>query len=458
MDWRAVLGACLVGWVGSPELARRWVPVAGCRVVSVEVRTAMETSTDRLALLYRVSQSFCSSLDLDQVLRTVMDEVITATRAERGFVMLRDANGELAFRVARGMEQRTIASPEFQVSRGVVERVSSDGRPLLTSNAQADEWLGGRSSVVTLGLRSIMCVPLTAKDALLGVIYVDNRLQAGLFTPADLELLSAIGGSAAIAIENARLYEVAVEKGRMERELQVAHDVQASLLPRSTPVVAGWQTAALWLPARQVAGDFYDFLPAARRISFFVGDVCGKGIPAALFMALTRTILRASLSNVASPAHGMEKANRLICADSSDGTFVTLVYGQIELLTGEMLLINAGHNRPLIYRREPDSIAEPEQRSMALGIESSLRFPLQRTALAPGEFVLLYTDGATDAANSAGEQFGAERLHDVVLADRHGPAEQIVAGIGSALRGFIGDAPQYDDITLVAIRREATAG
>src|SRR3990172_516506 len=202
-----------------------------------------EPSVDRLALLYRVSQTFNSTLDLDEVLNRVMDEVIAATRAERGFLMLRDASGQLAARAARGMDQRTVEDPRFQVSRGVVELVAREGRPQLTSDAQADARLTIRESVGMLGLRSILCVPLQHKGATLGVIYVDNRLQAGIFRPDDLELLTAIASSAAAAIENARLYQVAVEKGRLERELQVAREVQAGLLPRDTPRLPGWEFA-----------------------------------------------------------------------------------------------------------------------------------------------------------------------------------------------------------------------
>jgi GAF domain-containing protein len=148
--------------------------------------------TDRLALLYRLSQTFNSSLNLATVLDRVMDEVIAATRAERGFLMLREGDGRLGFRVARGMEQQTIESPSFQISRGLVDRVAHEGQPLLTSDAQSDAWLGGRASVVGLGLRSVLCVPVSLKGATIGVIYVDNRLQAGIFTRDDLELLGAI--------------------------------------------------------------------------------------------------------------------------------------------------------------------------------------------------------------------------------------------------------------------------
>ena len=170
-----------------------------------------QPSPDRLSLLYRLSQTFNSSLDLDEVLRRVMDEVIAVTRAERGFLMLRDADDQLAFRAARGMDQQTIGAPEFQISRSVVEDVAQEGKPRLTNDAQSDAWLQKRQSVVGLRLRSILCVPLQIKGATIGVIYVDNRLQAGIFTRDDLELLTSIAASAAVAIENARMYQVAVD-------------------------------------------------------------------------------------------------------------------------------------------------------------------------------------------------------------------------------------------------------
>jgi GAF domain-containing protein len=177
--------------------------------------------------------------DLDEVLNKVMDEVITATRAERGFVMLYDAGEQLAFQVARGLDQRTIEDPRFQVSRSIIEKVAREGKPILTSDAQSDNRFSMRESVVILGLRSILCVPLKSKEAVLGIVYVDNRLQACIFTQADLELLTAIAASASAAIENARLYQVAVEKGRMERELQMARRVQTSLLPSTPDITDG---------------------------------------------------------------------------------------------------------------------------------------------------------------------------------------------------------------------------
>lgn len=410
-------------------------------------------SADRLALLYRISQDFNSSLDLDEVLNRVIDEVIAAVRAERGFLMLRDAASQLRFRVARGIDRHTIEQPQFQVSRSVIERVAAEGRSLLTSDAQDDAWLKTHRSIMVLGLRSILCVPLQIKGSLLGVIYVDNRLQSGIFQPADLDLLTAIASSAATAIENARLYQVAVEQGRLERELQMARELQASLLPRKTPQLAGWDFAAYWQPARQVSGDFYDFIPTEQGVGVVIADVSDKGMPAALFMALSRTIVRASLIQADSPADGMLHANQLICADSPNSMFVTLFAAQIDRASGDLIFVNAGHNPPYLYRATADQPQRLARTGMALGIDDSTRFDQQVVHLDPGDTLILYTDGILDALNARGEEFGDERLRQVCAQHRMESATHIVAALRDEVLHFVGDQPLADDCTVVVVQR-----
>ena len=411
-------------------------------------------SADRLELLYRLSQTFSSSLDLDEVLNRVMDEVIAAVHAERGFLMLLEPDGTLAFRVAHGLNQQGLEAPEFQVSRGVVERVAAEGRPTLTSDAQTDAWLGDRSSIRLLGLRSVLCVPLRHKEVSLGVIYVDNRLRAGIFTQHDLELLTAIAGSAAVAVENARLYQVAVEKGRLERELQLAREVQVSLLPRDTPVLPGWEFAARWLPAREVAGDFYDFLSLPEgRLGIVIGDVSDKGIPAALFMGLTRSIVRASLAAADSPAQGLTEVNRLLCAESTSGMFVTLFFVQLDPAVGEMVYVNAGHNPPYLLRAESGEVVRLTRTGMALGLMEGHELDQGRVRLDPGDALLLFTDGVTEALNDPGEMFSDSRLQEFLLAHRSDRAADLAEGLEVALSSFMGGAAPHDDITLVAIKR-----
>ena len=190
----------------------------------------IEPFSPRLELLYRISQTINSSLDLDVVMETLMDEVISATKAERVFLMLLNETGELEFRTARGMDQRTIEESDFKISRSIVERVAAESSPLLTSNAQLDQRFGARESVKLYGLRSVLCVPIIQKNQTLGVIYVDNRFQNGIFSQNDLELLTSIASSAGIAIDNARLYRIAVEKGRMERELRSGPGIGIALI------------------------------------------------------------------------------------------------------------------------------------------------------------------------------------------------------------------------------------
>lgn len=409
--------------------------------------------SDRLTLLYHLSQTFNSSLDLDEVLNRVMDEIIAAMGAERGFVMLREDDGGLVFRAARGIDQKTIDEPQFHISRSVVEEVAREGQPLLTSDAQRDSRFSSSQSVRGLRLRSILCAPLKIKDRISGVVYVDNQLRAGIFTEADLELISAIASSAAIAIENARLYQVAIEKGRLERELQVAREVQSSLIPRVTPDIAGWDFAARWKPARQVSGDFYDFVPVGQRLGIVIADVSDKGMPAALFMALSRSIIRASVTSTRSPAEDIDQANRLICADSTDSMFVTLFYAQLDPETGELVYVNAGHNPPLLYRANQDELIELTRTGMVLGLFEAVDFEQGTVQLNPADFILLYTDGVSEAMDAHNREFGKERLRRVLLENRQALAEDMAEALEQALTAFTGEAAPSDDITFVIVRR-----
>lgn len=415
-------------------------------------------SGDRLALLYQLTQAFNSSLDLDEVLNRVMAEVISALHAERGFVMLKGPDDRLEFRVARGLEQNIIDDPQFQVSRSIVEQVAHSGQAVITSDAQADERFNIRHSVMFLGLRSILCVPLKMKDRVIGVIYADNRLQVGLFTFADLDLLNAIASSAAIAIENARLYQVAVEKGRLEQELQMARRVQMSLLPRETPPVDGWEFITFWKPARQVGGDYYDFIPNVDgRLGVVIADVTDKSMGAALFMAFTRSIVRANVDHAASPAAGISRANELICKESDEGLYVTLCYALIDTTSGQVTYVNAGHNPPLYVHCEPPGTACQLTRlsstGMPLGVDEEMVYSQQTIQLDRGDFIVFYTDGVTEAINARQELYGQERLETLIRSQCDKSAREITANLENSLAVFTGSTPPSDDITIVVARR-----
>lgn len=417
-------------------------------------RDTGEYSKERLALLYQISQTFSSSLELEEVLNLVIDEVISITSAERGFVMLREEDGALVFRAARGIDHATINQPQFEISHSVVEQVINTGETLLTSDAQQDEILKNKPSVASLKLHSILCVPLKIKGKLLGAVYVDNRVTVGIFSEADLDLLSAIASSAAIAIENARLYQAAVDKGRMERELQVASRVQSSLIPDTAPEMPDWEISAHWVPARVVSGDFYDFIQTEDgQLGLVIADVVDKGIGAALFMAFSRSVLRATLSRISSPKEGVAEANRLICKDSAYGMFLTLVYVQINPETNELEYVNAGHNPPLFYSAGEGQFSQLGRTGMLVGVEEDADYEQADLNLKKGDFIVFYTDGVIDALNQKWEDFGMERFQAAIPKKKNASAEDIKANIIRAIEDFTGTTPQYDDITLLVIRR-----
>jgi sigma-B regulation protein RsbU (phosphoserine phosphatase) len=246
---------------------------------------------------------------------------------------------------------------------------------------------------------------------------------------------------------------VAVEKGRLERELQMAREVQASLLPHATPALPGWEFAARWEPAREVAGDYYDFIPGEKELGLVIADVSDKGMPAALFMALTRSIVRASAAQAHSAAESITRANRLICADATNSMFVTLFFARLDPATGDLTYVNAGHNPPWLYNCGMDELMRLTRTGTALGVDEALSFSHRTVQLRPGDIVLLYTDGVTDAINARVEEFGEARLESLVREHRHASAADLMAALEDAVHSFIGATQPMDDITLVAVKR-----
>lgn len=412
-----------------------------------------QAKPQRLETLYRVSQALGSTLDLDSVLNVVIDQVVEVTSAERGFLMLGGTSAELNFRVARGIDQKTIEAPEFEVSRGVIERVAETRKAVITSDAQGEAWLADRTSVTSLRLRSIMCVPLLVQGRFIGLVYVDNRMQAGIFGGDDLDLLQAVANTAAVAIENVRLHMAALEQARLERELEVARQVQESLMPLRPPEIPGFEIIGAWRAAREVGGDFYDFIPRADgQLGIVIGDVTDKGVPAAFFMALARTTLRASLTGRGSTLAGLQQANRLISADSSSGMFVTLFYAGLAPGSKVLSCVSAGHIPPLHYRASERDAIRLERGGMPLGVDQDGSFAEMRVELRQGDALLLYTDGLVDAIDRQGEFYGWDRLERVLSVSGSSGAAEMLGSIEQDVNRFTAGTAPFDDITMVAVK------
>lgn len=407
-----------------------------------------------LATLYEITRKLNSSLDLYEVLNYVMDRVVEVTKAERGFLMLRDERtGVFECPIARGMNHQDLDKPRFLISRTIVQQVVKSGEPLLTDNAQ--NMLSDVESVVTLSLRSILCVPIIVREQVIGVVYVDNRVHAGLFGTTMLDLLTAFASQAGTAIENARLYQLAIETGRLQRELEVAHQIQRGLLPQHLPHFPGYELAASWESALEVAGDFYDcfLLDEDRVLGLVIADVSGKGVPAALFMAVARSLLRGNATATLSPEDTLRQANRLIMEDAgTSGMFVTVYYAQCEA-GGRFVGVNGGHNQPLWWKAREGRLEWLPRGGRALGWFDHLPVSAYELQLEPGDMVIFYTDGLTEAEGLGHQALGEEGL--AALIRQHAPlgtAESMKSHLMDSVTAFVGDQPPFDDRTLLVLR------
>ncbi len=321
----------------------------------------------------------------------------------------------------------------------------------------------------------LLAFPLAVKGDVLGIFLVEepNSIPGNSFRGTNsnrrlrskrLEIITGISHQASLAIQNDILQKETVERERLEREMQLAREIQMAFLPHGTPEIPGWDLQVLWQPAREVGGDFYDFFPlSGDRIGLVMADAADKGMPAALFMTLVRTLVRATAEVLNSPAEVVRRVNDLLVPDSPRGMFVTLAYGVVDIKTGELRIANAGHNPPLIFRRQ-GRLEQVVRGGMALGVEEDIEMIERSYLLAPGEMLIMYTDGITEAFSPSGELFGTDRLLEAIQTanasyeeiefEFHLSASAILEAIDRQVEQFIGSTARSDDLTLLVIKRD----
>lgn len=409
-------------------------------------------SPDHLKTLYQITRTMNSSLEFDVALNNVINSVMHATKAERGVLMGVDEDtGDLRLLVARGVSGEKLTQEEAY-STTIVNQVIATRQALLTNNAMYDTRINPGQSIIMRGLRAILCAPMLVQDRLVGVIYVDTSMRTGNFTESDRDLLNAVAGQAGIALENARLYSVAVEKGRLEQELKLAREIQQGLLPRRMPNVAGYEVSAAWHSAREMAGDFYDtFTLDTNTFGVVVADVSDKGAASAMFMAVARSMIRSYAFAGFAARDTLSHTNDLILDDAESGMFVT-VYYSVFGGGGQSIHINAGHNPPAVYRAATQDVVFMPRGGRAIGWFPNNPLRDVEMQLQPGDVMVFYTDGLTDAENPAGENFGEQRLAATLLDAAGMPAESVLEQIIQRVEAFGEGIPPFDDLTLVVVR------
>jgi phosphoserine phosphatase RsbU/P len=421
------------------------------------------------AALLQVAQAVVSFSDLDEILATVVRILPILVGVERAAIYTWDDETNTfhpaqAYNLPVDLQSlfwRSLVADEFPMLSAAI----TYGQPALCGEAHrgVENWLslipvfGDEAEALQYSEdRLLMSFPLTVKGERFGVLLVEEALGGRRFRSRRIEILTGVAQQIALAIQNDLFQRETVARERLETEVQFARQIQETFIPKTLPEHANWELSARWRTARQVGGDFYDVfnLPNGQ-IGLFIADIADKGIPAALFMALTRTLIRAAVLQTASPAEALQRVNELLYPDCEQGMFVTAIYGVIDEKSGIFTYANAGHN-PAVWvrngKRKP-GLEILTRTGMALGVVDKYEISERVIQLARGDSLVLYTDGVTEAFSPNYEAFGEERLYEILRNSRHSSAFEILDAIENAVNAFMDTEPASDDITMMAVRR-----
>ena len=418
----------------------------------------------QIAALLEGLRALGSGRVLDDVLALVLDSAIEVTGAERGFIMLSGAENVLEFKLARGRSRQTLPGNTFATSRKIPEEVFRTGEPKIVADLLDGELANVHMGTVALGIRNVQCVPLrlvryldradaSAEERRIGVLYLDSREKGSFLAGSTRGALETLATEAAVAIENARLYRETMEKAKMEQEMRIAAEIQQALLPKSGRSSGHFRAAAASLPCRSIGGDFYDYvdLPDGT-FGFALGDVAGKGPPAALLSAMMQGIFAAQAAASDTPCQTIARVNLALYRRGIESRFVTLMYGALAA-DGRLTYCNAGHNPPLIISSKGDgAVRRLEVGGPIVGLFEGAAFEEETVTLMSGDWLIVFSDGVSEALSADGEEYGEHRIVQVVT--RHLPAEpaEMLEALFTDVRAFTKGAPQSDDITGLVLR------
>ncbi len=414
-----------------------------------------EKDRRNVGILLDSVEELYGQLGLEKLMRRAVDRAIRVTGAERGILLLADEEGTLEPRVARTKEVHDLEL-DLRYSQTVVDRVWQSGEPSLTMDTADQHQADLSASILSLRLLSVMAVPLPIKGRTIGVLYVDSTAKVKEFTQSEFSVFQALGGLIALAVENARLMAEKAEQERIKRDLLAAQQIQQRLLPSDLPRLEGFELAGRGIPCDETSGDYYDVIPyGAGRYALVVGDVSGHGLGPALLMASTRALLHSSLHTHPGPVQVLQSVNAFLVRDTPDNAFMSLFIGSLDPSVGQIHYVSAGHNPPLLLRAD-GSIEEFERTGPVLGIMSDAVYTeSDARTLAPGDVLMLYTDGIFEAQGPSGEMYGEERLRESLT--RHaaggaGTASQILEGLLEDLSTFAAERDLDDDVTCLVVR------
>ena len=409
-----------------------------------------------LNALLDVAKALGAEMQLDNLLPVIISKTTEVIDAERSSLFIYDEDtNEMWSKVAEGMDSKEI---RFPVGVGIAGDVAKTLKTANIPDAYKDDRFNPAFDKETnYRTKSILCMPmLNNEGALVGVVQVLNKKDGSRFDDKDESLLEALSVQAGVAIQRARLLEAFVEKQRIQESLKLAADIQMGMLPKDFPAFPkrdDFDLFASIIPAKEVGGDFYDFfLIDDDHLCFVIGDVSGKGVPAALFMAVTKTHVAASTIPGKEPSDILIRANYELCKENDQGMFCTIFYGILNTKTGVVSYSNGGHNPPYLVRADGSNEQLEGTDGIALGVMDGMDFGVNTLTLGKGEAIYLYTDGVNEAMDDGGNEYSYERLEEFLKMSKGQSTTDIVTGSLDDVKAFVKNAEQSDDITVLAVR------
>jgi serine phosphatase RsbU (regulator of sigma subunit)/pSer/pThr/pTyr-binding forkhead associated (FHA) protein len=433
------------------------IALSPLKSATAEILESQPASTRNglLTLISKVGIALLGSTSFEETLQILASLVFEAVPAERCVIMLRDEDNhdKLKIEVAKVRGSKEVVD-EVRISRTVMDEVTKNGKAVLTSDAQHDPRFASQTMAL-LGIRSVLAVPLSVGTEVFGLIYADSPTYETTFTEEHLNILTTLASVASIRVENARLTEERFERERLEHELQLASEIQQRLQPSSPPIVEGYDLQGVSFSCYEVGGDYYDFIPRCDgKLLVALGDVSGKGTAAALLMSSLHAAMHAQVAANSSLLQTINAVNQYLAQNTPTNRFVTLFLAELDSETGMMNFINAGHNPPLIAHAD-GSNEQLASGGLPLGIMPMAQYEVGHARLLNGEALVIYSDGVSEANNLKGEEFGVERLEEVVKKHLGASAAGLRDKVESALSSFTQTAPAGDDITLVIVKRKS---
>lgn len=410
----------------------------------------------KLGAMVEISHNLGKTLTVEEILPKLLDSLFKIfVQADRGFVVMRPKPGGPLVSVA-DKARRSDADEKMRFSRTIIEEAMRSRRAILSADAASDQRFNMAQSITDLRIRSMICAPMIDSDGEpLGAIQIDTMNQRSRFTDEDLEVLAGVTGQAAVAIDNAKMHEQVVEQRALQRDLELARQMQRGLLPAAPPKVPGYSFFDYYQSARQVGGDYYDYvlLPDGR-FAVIVGDVAGKGVAAALLMARLSSDVRFSLASERDPAQAVRNVNRSFLEHDWEDRFVTMIVAVVDPREHQLTIVNAGHMAPLLRSRsgKVEELGE-DLAGLPLGVMAEYQYESYRRPLEPGDCVTIYTDGFSEAMNAERELYGSERLTRQIAVPNLKIAELgriVLDDVGKFVDGFA----QSDDMCLACFGRE----